>query len=246
MTVWIQKENNEPLSCEAKIVYRHCLVNRIPTRYFSSSQLDEPGISLRNSSLVVGSVEAMRKVFSVLDIKEPKMNYYPGALHHHMHRSISLGIFSDVIRTVSKGNSVFAKSLECKKLTGRVFDSSTLPIDNDISPYLPVWIGDTVDFVSEYRVYVKNHTIIACCHYTGDPEKIINTSVVYDSIFTLATDDSIPCAYAIDFGVLSNGKTALVEMNDAWAIGAYDGISDSHYYDFLKNRWLEIINSSKK
>lgn len=246
MTVWLQKENNEPLSCEAKIIYRHCLINRIPTRYFSLSQLHEPGISLSEVTLIVGSVEALRKAFSLLDIKEPEMNYYPGALHQFMHRSVRSGVFSDVIAQVSNGKSVFAKSIECKKLTGRVFCPLTLPSDDSISPLLPVMISNPVEFVSEYRVYVKNHTILGCSHYAGDPDKLISSSVVYDSIFTLATDDSIPCAYAIDFGLLSNGKTALVEMNDAWAIGAYDGISDSDYYDFLKIRWHEIIDCSKK
>src|SRR3546814_7795613 len=34
------------------------------------------------------------------------------------------------------------------------------------------------------------------------------------------------CAYSLDVGVLDSGQTALVEVNDAWALGLYRGMSD--------------------
>ena len=44
--------------------------------------------------------------------------------------------------------------------------------------------------------------------------------------------------YVLDFGVLANGETALVEANDAFAIGLYRGaLSPRQYLAFLQARW---------
>ena len=52
--------------------------------------------------------------------------------------------------------------------------------------------------------------------------------------FTLA-----PWAYCLDVGVLDSGDTALVEMNDAFSIGMYDGM-EKCYGDLLTTRWKEL------
>lgn len=49
-----------------------------------------------------------------------------------------------------------------------------------------------------------------------------------------------PGAYAIDFGVLTTGATALVEANDGYALGAYAIAADA-YADLLLRRWQELL-----
>lgn len=54
-----------------------------------------------------------------------------------------------------------------------------------------------------------------------------------------------PVAYALDFGVLDDGRTALVEANDGWALGYYKGTCS--YKDFarlLHGRWTELTSSN--
>jgi hypothetical protein len=47
--------------------------------------------------------------------------------------------------------------------------------------------------------------------------------------------------FACDVGVLSNGLTAIVEINDAWAIGLYGKcLQPREYTDFLFTRWKSI------
>ena len=55
----------------------------------------------------------------------------------------------------------------------------------------------------------------------------------------MSSKGGCPSSYALDVGVLSTGETALVEVNDAYGIGAY-GIAAEHYYTFLKARWDEL------
>lgn len=49
-----------------------------------------------------------------------------------------------------------------------------------------------------------------------------------------------PKAFVLDLGVLSTGEVALIEMNDAFSIGKYNGISDETYAKFLITRWDEL------
>lgn len=51
-----------------------------------------------------------------------------------------------------------------------------------------------------------------------------------------------PKAFALDLGILSTGEVALVEMNDAFSIGKYNGISDETYAKFVITRWEELKN----
>ena len=50
--------------------------------------------------------------------------------------------------------------------------------------------------------------------------------------------------FGIDFGLLSTGETALVEMNDGFALGAY-AISARDYTDLLIARWEELMAQPK-
>lgn len=50
--------------------------------------------------------------------------------------------------------------------------------------------------------------------------------------------------YAIDFGVLSTGETALVEMNDGFAVGAYS-IDAANYTDTIAPRWVQLMSYKK-
>ena len=54
--------------------------------------------------------------------------------------------------------------------------------------------------------------------------------------------EGFPKAFALDFGVLSTGEVALIEMNDAFSIGKYNGIDDETYAKFVITRWEELKN----
>ncbi|MMZ69751.1 hypothetical protein D1872_326510 [compost metagenome] len=65
--------------------------------------------------------------------------------------------------------------------------------------------------------------------------------MIIDAIRDL-TECGAPAGYAVDFGVLSTGQTALVELNDGFSIGAYDGIEAGLYWEVIQARWQELIS----
>ena len=46
----------------------------------------------------------------------------------------------------------------------------------------------------------------------------------------------------MDFGILEDGRTCLVEVNDGSSLGRYDGINGSDYTDLLIARWNQLAN----
>ena len=51
-----------------------------------------------------------------------------------------------------------------------------------------------------------------------------------------------PAAYSLDFGVLATGETALIEVNDSIALGAY-GLAHNKYARMIEARWKELLET---
>lgn len=104
-----------------------------------------------------------------------------------------------------------------------------------------VIIQEPVDFRSEYRLYIHNHIPIGLKHYSGDyflyPDKEYMMWCLEESKISYRS-------YVMDFGVLEDGSTVLVECNDGWSIGNY-GLCHLKYYQMLKDRWLQITGILK-
>lgn len=102
----------------------------------------------------------------------------------------------------------------------------------------PIWMQTIVDIISEYRLYVSNHKIVGMKHYSGDPLIFPDSKFIRECFEHSKTVLNLH-SYTLDFGVLADGSTILVEANDGWAIGNY-GLDPKEYYLFVRNRWLQM------
>lgn len=241
--VFLQRVNGQLQSQEARIIYQHCIVENIKTQFFEYESLADSQINLAECELIVGSVEAVCCGFQLLSIPIPAPNYYPEELSEFLHRSVWKGLQEDVVKSVIAGKPVFAKPFRWKLFTGRVFHSSAKVdmIFDGLPKNEQLWLGDPVTWLSEYRVYVINNCIEACCIYAGNENIIPDFKVIERAISILGASNP-PAAYAIDWGVLLEGSTALVEMGDGFSMGAYKGIYPKQYFRFLKTRWDQLSN----
>lgn len=238
--VLIQRQNGQLLGYESKLIYQHCIVEQIKTEFFEYDQLSKKEINPL-SDLVVGSVESLMLAMQNLRIPVPLSNYYPVELTPFLHRSVWNSKRDEAQQWIESGKSIFVKPTKWKQFNGQVFDS--LPTLNQQLGGLRsdevLWLGEPVKWLSEYRIYVVGNEIQAVCFYDGDETVKPNIDVIKSGINELSAIS--PAAYAVDWGVLDCGNTALVEMGDAWATGAYKGISPSTYFNFLKTRWTELV-----
>jgi hypothetical protein len=68
--------------------------------------------------------------------------------------------------------------------------------------------------------------------------------VVENAIYDFEQSNQRTDAYGIDFGVLDDGNTALIEWNDGFALGSY-GLEKEIYTELILTRWEEILKKGK-
>jgi hypothetical protein len=191
------------------------------------------------TNIIVGSVEQCVQWLEQNKFKVPGLiDVRP--FEEFMGRTTTIMDIEDV-KSICKDTPVFIKPADTiKAFTGFVADS----------PFtLQVWshgyqgdvlVQPVIEIVSEYRLYVNCHKIIGMKHYRGDCLAVFDRNLIQkcvDLSYKLLDNHS----YTLDFGVLEDGSTVLIECNDGWACGNY-GIEPLDYYIFVRNRWLQLTN----
>lgn len=193
---------------------------------------DIPGDS---TNIVVGSVEMCSKWLKQNEYNVPESIDLCRFIEY-LGRDICYTDISDLDQVEFK--EVFIKPYPgIKDFTGFVVtDPKMIPLWSQ--NYTGMVIAqEVVDIVSEYRCYISNNKIVGMKHYLGDPlifptkEIILKCKDIGDTLNYHS--------YTLDFGVLKDGSTILVEANDGWAIGNA-GLSPYDYYLFVRNRWLQM------
>ena len=233
---------------ETRSVRLACLLNDISVVNCSLDGLDMYSTDLKNGrALPVGSVEFVRNAMHVAGIAEPENLSYQEAIQRFLGRKIHR------IRAGHVLGKWFVKPVATKLFTGFVFDSSlektaysladqvSLASFSRVPSDTPVWICEPVNFVCEWRYYVQDGAVIGSARY--DPDGSDNAPEPHQEVvFECIAASGIDTPFAADFGVLDDGRTVLVELNDFWALGLYEGaITPSQYMKALHKRWSSLF-----
>ena len=234
-------------STEYRLVLQHALTYDIELHRVDQLDLWKYKEELLSGALPVGCIQYHREAMDVVGMKEPEDFSYPASLEQFLHRRVQKIEVSKVF------GRWFVKPLETKAFTGFVVDTTKNP--NYLTPYeqiqlnelltLPqdtvVWLSDPVEWLSEVRYYIIEGVICGSGRYDDAtdsaplPDDHVVEQMVQQMKNTLA-------AFVIDVGVLSTGETALVECNDAWAVGYYKGsLSPAKYIEMLQIRWNQLL-----
>jgi hypothetical protein len=207
---------------------------------FHAKEILQRRIKLRLGDFVAGGLQV-----TLPALKQLGVNYrnddYPLDLAQYLHRNIwssSMKYFRQRIENEGEDVPVFIKPLrKVKRFTGRVISArdDLAPLGN-IGGSIELYCSEPVQWVSEYRVPVIHGKIQGYFWYDGDRNIMVDKAEVekmaHDYVMA-------PWAYCLDVGVLGTGETALVEMNDAFSIGMYEGM-EKCYGDLLTTRWKEL------
>ena len=153
----------------------------------------------------------------------PDASSYPAALEPFLHRKVWRATVAAVESRLHAADCrpVFVKPVcRQKRFTGCVLWSERdLGVLHGVSRQEPVDCSEVVAWVTEYRVHVVRSEIRAVAHYAGDEGVAPDARVLESAVAALARGERSPAGYAVDFGVLEGGQTALVEMNDGFCRG---------------------------
>jgi hypothetical protein len=212
-----------------------------PYQIASLSQVERGRVSTVEASLVVGTIPFVQAALRQKGLSLQAEQTYPIVLSHLMrrkHRRTTLKAALELYE--ARGVPMFVKpAVRAKRFTGLVLTSTTAWSLQGVSRNEKVWLVDPVSFSSEWRLYVDRGVIVHMACYGGDSSLNIELAMAQEAIELLAGDPELPKTYAIDFGVLDSGETALVEFNEAYGVGAYQ-MDNQVLLDFLQAGWDQL------
>lgn len=219
------------------------LVRRgIPVSLFLHKHLARGRVVLDRRALMVGEIPSVEMALRQLGIEPPGEPGYPAALQPFLLRRAWPSTLREVREALEDGRGArFVKPRDrLKRFTGIVVDTAAdLARLHAVSASAPVWCADVVRFVSEHRVFVIDGSVIGMRCYDGDASISPDPRVVEQAVDAWTQTGAAAAGYGIDFGVLDDGRTALVELNDGYGLGSY-GLGDELYLDLLIRRWEQI------
>lgn len=188
--------------------------------------------------LVVGGISLIQNHLSRFDIKCPNIDY-PDSLSMFIRRKITREKLSVIANTPEKW-PVFIKPVEDKLFVGTTIrNPGDLVGCGEQGRDRDVYCSEVVDFVAEWRCFVRYGQILDVRQYSGSWKKNLNADIVEAAVHSY-TD--APAGYALDFGLTSERNTIVVEVNDGYALGCY-GLNSISYAKLLSARWAELTNT---
>lgn len=241
---YLQEAGNGKLGNEEQLLRSEFERRGIPVTIFTRKRIERRQLPLSASTFIAGDMDSMHGAMRQLKIEPPPPNDYPKSLRPYLRRRVWTSTLGTMEQRYLQehGESLFIKPADrCKSFTGRVFsDLDDFRTIGSISRRQEVWCCDPVEWLSEYRVYVIGERIVSMDRYRGDPAVTLDMTIVEEALQNLRAAHEAPAGFGIDFGVLADGQTALVEMNDGYSLGAYQ-ISAPLYTDLLMERWRELV-----
>jgi len=211
----------------------------------SLSQMQRRRVVIDGGIVAIGRIPFIKAALMSVGRELPPADPYPLALRNMLHRDVRVRPLRGVLATLDRtGEPFFIKPASRQKaFTGFVArDTQDFRLQG-VSRSQDVWVASPAAFVSEWRVYVLTGEIFHVSHYEGDAR------VQLDMVKTQAAvaeyvEAGAPAGFAIDFGVLADGNTALVEANDGFSVGAYGDVPPEHYTRMLVCRWRQMAGNA--
>lgn len=207
------------------------------------ASIDEISNLPKTGWMPVGSVEFCRAAMDHQQVEPPCVSTYPEHLRDFLHRETWLDTAGNVL---ANGRRIFVKPSEQLKLfTGFVWpdeDGQEIAL-KDLPADEVLWCGEPVSFTQEWRYYICKGKIVGAGRYDdGEEENSVTEMMLhYAAMEMVKRYRNAPAGYSLDIGILDDGRVALVEANDGWALGLYSGsCSTSDYFNLLVTRWDEI------
>ncbi|MFF0632948.1 ATP-grasp domain-containing protein [Nocardia sp. NPDC004151] len=243
-TAFLQYSGKGPMRHEETLLEQGLTRRGIPVRYYTIKRIHRRQLALGPDVFIAGDMDAMHGAMRQLGVPVPEPDDYPAVLTEFLRRKVWTATLGEVERAFDSGSipATFVKPADRRKsFTGAVcYSERDIAAFGNISRRQRVWCSELVDWVAEYRAYVTDQRVVSIDHYAGDPAISLDLTVVQAAVTAYHRSGTAPSAYGIDFGVLADGRTALVEANDGYALGAYDITADL-YTDLIMRRWSELL-----
>lgn len=196
------------------------------------------------SRLVFGGVHVVRGYLERLGCAPPPLDY-PDPLLPFLGRRVEISTLGEIrSRYNDAAPAVFVKPVEQKLFTGHeVSRFRDLIQTHSLDAKTQVYCVEPVEFLSEWRFYCREDEVVGVGNYRGNPLLFPDGETVQRALVAFSSLKDRPRACALDFGVVRDGSTLLVEVNDMIALGSY-GIDPRLYSELIELRWEQLVASA--
>lgn len=233
-------------------LYDGFLALDVPIQFYTETAMHLNMYHVTKEDVVGGHINMCHIALGHLRVDRPCLLDYPRLLWPFLHREAFILDFKTVKESFDQLRGSFKDCLFVKPVSNKQFaagvykNASELVKAVDVPDNTPVWVSEVVKFESEYRVYVYENKIVDVFRYWGDNWKDNIDGQVVDRIVATAQLEPMPVFYSIDVGLINKSwapfqETALVEVNDGYALGNY-GLSPKQYAEMSMARWRQIVS----
>jgi hypothetical protein len=245
----IEERGGRRMEPEMRDLLQEFAARGVPAETFTIKKLQRRQLPLAPDTLVASSVPAVLGALKQMGVGAPEPDDYPECLSHLLQRRVWRARLGAVVEGAYSGLAapVFVKPADrLKRFTGAVIGG---PKDlwrlEGASRSLPVFCADVVSWRSEWRAFVVRGEVVGLRPYSGELTVPVDAGVVREAVGLLQRSGRARAGYAADFGVLvDTGETALVEVNDGFALGSY-GLDRAAYADLTVARWQEMVKGGR-
>lgn len=219
----------------------------VDCQVFTTEDFHQGLLTFDQQTVVACDLSVLRAVFQQIGFQSNE-TCYPKSLHPYLKRNLwetTMGELLEKSQTEEVSNIFIKPKYAIKLFTGFVVhDHDDLELIDDIPADTILYCSEVVHWYSEYRVYVQDAQIVGVKNYRGDRDAQLNMEEVEEAVARFEQSGESTAGYGVDFGVLLNEETALIEWNDCTALGNYD-LDPVIYTDLFLARWEEILQEAK-
>jgi hypothetical protein len=212
---------------------------------FEPKQLEQRTLPLARDTLVAGGVPVVEAALTALGVTIPPADNLPACLAKYRGRKVWTSTWGALRSQYGKKGPpepLWVKSLRRNKGAPSiaVYEAEDIAVASRLPDSHEVLVSEYVTFVSEWRCFVRHEQILDLCRYQGDVFRYPDSAVVKSAVADYSRVG--PVAYGIDFGVLTDGRTVLVEVNEGYSLNPY-GLESMEYAELLEARWLQLVGA---
>lgn len=210
--------------------------------------IDDIFEDVRREDIVLDYIDQCNAIFKKFGVI-PHVPDYPEALQKFLGRKMWVDTIDSISSSEEKWSSgYFVKPKRDKAFTGKIIKSvADLVGCGNHSENYEVLVSEPLDIKAEWRCFITYDQLIdvrpygmlmdqdrESYYYTYDPD------VLKQMMEAFIKWDNRPAACSMDICVTGDGKTLLVEFNDAYAWGNY-GLPCIFYAKLISARWSQLL-----
>ncbi len=207
--------------------------------------LDVALLQAAEETILYGAVAIIREALQRAQRPEPANIDFPIELLPYIGRRLDETTMSEV-RSWEELNSPQLPAHVKPRDRQKLFKGAVVQSFRDLIPLSgvpddePIIVQEVVDFVSEWRTTILRGKIVNVAHYKGNPIRFPDESVLAKAVGEWSSQ---PIGCGMDWGITSDGRTLLVEVNDGFSLGNY-GVRGHQYTAMIECRWRELMGLS--